>query len=167
MCIRDSVYVDLRDDTKAADVPGIWVKVRNMMADIRGDFPSEFKGFSFNDSFGDVSVSYTHLDVYKRQDQGLLDSAEDWLLPHLGKCRTEADLRALDLTEALRGRLTWEPVSYTHLDVYKRQRWGSGKCHLCWFLPKVIKTNRVLRKRMRPIFLVCCLINGRRVRLIL
>ncbi len=41
-------------------------------------------------------------------DQGLLDSAEDWLLPHLGKCRTEADLRALDLTEALRGRLTWE-----------------------------------------------------------
>jgi ATP-dependent helicase HrpB len=41
-------------------------------------------------------------------DQGLLDSAEDWLLPHLGKCRTEADLRALDLTEALRGRLTWD-----------------------------------------------------------
>lgn len=41
-------------------------------------------------------------------DQGLLDSAEDWLLPDLGKCRTEADLRALDLTEALRGRLTWD-----------------------------------------------------------
>ena len=51
---KSVVYVDLRDDTKAADVPGIWVKVRNMMADIRGDFPSEFKGFSFNDSFGDV-----------------------------------------------------------------------------------------------------------------
>ena len=41
-------------------------------------------------------------------DQGLVDSAEDWLLPLLGKCRTEADLRALDLTEALRGRLTWD-----------------------------------------------------------
>jgi len=41
-------------------------------------------------------------------DQGLLDSAEDWLLAHLGKCRTEADLRALDLTEALRGRLSWD-----------------------------------------------------------
>ena len=38
-------------------------------------------------------------------DPGLLASAEDWLLPHLGKCRTEADLRGLDLTEALRGRL--------------------------------------------------------------
>lgn len=41
-------------------------------------------------------------------DQGLLDSAEDWLLPHLGKCRTEADLRALDLTEPLRARLSWD-----------------------------------------------------------
>jgi ATP-dependent helicase HrpB len=40
--------------------------------------------------------------------QALLDSAEDWLLPHLGKCRTEADLRALDLTEPLRARLNWE-----------------------------------------------------------
>lgn len=40
--------------------------------------------------------------------QALLDSAEDWLLPHLGKCRSEAELRALDLTEALRARLTWE-----------------------------------------------------------
>lgn len=41
-------------------------------------------------------------------DQGLMDSAEDWLLPHLGKVRTEADLRAFDLTEPLRARLTWD-----------------------------------------------------------
>ena len=31
-----------------------------------------------------------------------------WLLPWLGKARTEADLRALDLTEALKGLLTWD-----------------------------------------------------------
>lgn len=31
-------------------------------------------------------------------DAALLASAGDWLLPHLGKTRTEADLRALDLT---------------------------------------------------------------------
>ena len=42
------------------------------------------------------------------RDQALLDSAEDWLLPHLSKIRSEADLRALDLTEPLRGLLTWE-----------------------------------------------------------
>ena len=41
-------------------------------------------------------------------DLGLMDSAEDWLLPHLGKVRTESDLRAFDLTEPLRARLNWE-----------------------------------------------------------
>lgn len=41
-------------------------------------------------------------------DQGLLARAEDWLLPHLSAVRTEADLKALDLTEALKGALTWD-----------------------------------------------------------
>lgn len=48
------VYVDLRDDTPTRSVPAVWTKVRAMMADIRGDFPDEFAGFSFNDDFGDV-----------------------------------------------------------------------------------------------------------------
>lgn len=43
-------------------------------------------------------------------DQGLLDSAGDWLLPHLGRVRTEADLRGFDLTEPLRARLSWSQV---------------------------------------------------------
>ncbi|MCC7321941.1 MAG: ATP-dependent helicase HrpB, partial [Rubellimicrobium sp.] len=41
-------------------------------------------------------------------DEGLLSRAEDWLLPHLTGVRTEADIRALDLTEALKGALTWD-----------------------------------------------------------
>ena len=41
-------------------------------------------------------------------DENLLESAEDWLLPHLTRARTEADLRRLDLTEPLRGLLTWD-----------------------------------------------------------
>jgi multidrug efflux pump subunit AcrB len=48
------VYLELLPTTKAADLPIIWQKVRNMMSDIRGDFPAEFGGFLFNDSFGDV-----------------------------------------------------------------------------------------------------------------
>ncbi len=40
-------------------------------------------------------------------DRGLLASAEDWLLPHLARARTEAYLKALDLTEPLRARLDW------------------------------------------------------------
>jgi multidrug efflux pump len=48
------VYVELLPSTKAAQLPLIWQTVRNMMTDIRPDFPAEFGGFQFNDSFGDV-----------------------------------------------------------------------------------------------------------------
>ena len=48
------VYVELLDTTRADDLPEIWQRVRNMMADIRGEFPAEFAGFQFNDRFGDV-----------------------------------------------------------------------------------------------------------------
>ncbi|MCF8512169.1 MAG: ATP-dependent helicase HrpB [Rhodobacteraceae bacterium] len=41
------------------------------------------------------------------RDDALLASAEDWLLPYLGKARTEADLRSLDLHDALLSRLDW------------------------------------------------------------
>ena len=44
-------------------------------------------------------------------DAGLLAGDADWLLPHLVGVRTEADIRALDMTEALRGRLTWEQTA--------------------------------------------------------
>lgn len=41
-------------------------------------------------------------------DDALLAAAEDWLLPHLAGVRTRAEIRALDLTEALRGYLGWD-----------------------------------------------------------
>ena len=44
-------------------------------------------------------------------DPGLLETAEDWLLPHLSGVRTEGDLRGFDLTEALKARLSWEQVA--------------------------------------------------------
>ncbi|KPQ05813.1 MAG: ATP-dependent helicase HrpB [Rhodobacteraceae bacterium HLUCCA12] len=47
-------------------------------------------------------------DLPDLSDEAILASAEDWLLPWLGKIRTADDLRALDLTEALKQRLTWE-----------------------------------------------------------
>jgi ATP-dependent helicase HrpB len=44
-------------------------------------------------------------------DTCLLATAEDWLLPTLSGRRTLADLRALDLTEPLRQRLTWDQTA--------------------------------------------------------
>ena len=43
-------------------------------------------------------------------DAALMERAEDWLLPHLAGKRTEGALRGLDLTEPLRGALTWDQL---------------------------------------------------------
>ncbi|WP_406735646.1 ATP-dependent helicase HrpB [Thioclava sp. GXIMD4215] len=43
-------------------------------------------------------------------DASLMERAEDWLLPYLGGKRTETDLRKMDITDALRGRLDWEQL---------------------------------------------------------
>jgi multidrug efflux pump subunit AcrB len=51
---RTTIFVNLKDTTKARDIPAIWVKIRNMIGDIRGQFPSGIVGPAFNDNFGDV-----------------------------------------------------------------------------------------------------------------
>ena len=72
------------------------------------------------------SVSYTHLDVYKRQTETTAS-----LLQWTGN--------AIDLVELIygidvmgcinNGNMPLKPVSYTHLDVYKRQRLFRSKYH--------------------------------------
>ncbi len=51
---QTTVFVYLRDTTKAADVKPTWVRVRNMIADIKSTFPQGVIGPFFNDRFGDV-----------------------------------------------------------------------------------------------------------------
>jgi multidrug efflux pump len=51
---QTTVFVYLKDSTKARDVAPTWARVRNMIADIRGDFPQGVVGPGFNDRFGDV-----------------------------------------------------------------------------------------------------------------
>lgn len=48
------VYVELDPTIRSPAVPEVWKRVRQMMSDIRADFPQEFQGFQFNDDFGDV-----------------------------------------------------------------------------------------------------------------
>ncbi|WP_313348810.1 efflux RND transporter permease subunit [Paracoccus sp. (in: a-proteobacteria)] len=48
------VYLELDPTIRGAHVPEVWKRVRNMMSDIRPEFPQEFQGFQFNDDFGDV-----------------------------------------------------------------------------------------------------------------
>ncbi|MTH65836.1 efflux RND transporter permease subunit [Paracoccus shanxieyensis] len=51
---RSIVYLELDPTIRGPQVPAVWQRVRNMMSDIRPQFPQEFEGFQFNDDFGDV-----------------------------------------------------------------------------------------------------------------
>ena len=71
------------------------------------------------------AVSYTHLDVYKRQvetcpqiELACGDKVTALVLRHLEPL-SQADLGKL---REFAGQHSGVPVSYTHLDVYKRQR---------------------------------------------
>ena len=77
-----------------------------------------------------ISVSYTHLDVYKRQvPSHIFDSVSELRELKLSgnpiqRLSNEAfanipQLVRLEISDCRLG--TIEPVSYTHLDVYKRQ----------------------------------------------
>jgi multidrug efflux pump subunit AcrB len=48
------VFVNLKDTTRAADVPDLWYQVRKKVGDIRQTLPREVLGPFFNDEFGDT-----------------------------------------------------------------------------------------------------------------
>jgi len=49
------VFVNLKDTTRAADVPDLWYQVRKKIGDIKQTLPREVLGPFFNDEFGDTS----------------------------------------------------------------------------------------------------------------
>ncbi|WP_300723164.1 efflux RND transporter permease subunit [Pseudomonas sp.] len=51
---ESTVFVFLKDTTKADLIPHIWYEVRKKIGDIRGDFPQGIQGPGFDDEFGDV-----------------------------------------------------------------------------------------------------------------
>ena len=66
-----------------------------------------------------MSVSYTHLDVYKRQPYYTLEIEPDGTVRQK---RTLFDRQHEDIEQATEFLQKWQKaVSYTHLDVYKRQ----------------------------------------------
>ncbi len=87
---QTTVFVYLKDSTKAGEVAPTWARVRNMVADIKGDFPQGVIGPGFNDRFGDVFgniYAFTSDGLSQRQ---LRDRVEDirakiLTVPNVGK----------------------------------------------------------------------------------
>ena len=75
-----------------------------------------------------AAVSYTHLDVYKRQDKESLMKSYQAMYDAYSKIFTRLGLefRAVNADTGNIGGFASHAVSYTHLDVYKRQVFLDG-----------------------------------------
>ena len=49
-----TVFLNLRDTTRGPEVKASWIRVRQILTDIKGTFPDGVQGPFFNDDFGDV-----------------------------------------------------------------------------------------------------------------
>ncbi|MBB6219182.1 efflux RND transporter permease subunit [Rhizobium leguminosarum] len=87
---QTTVFVELLPTTKARDVAPTWLRIRNMIADIKGDFPTGVVGPFFNDRFGDVFgniYAFTSDGLTQRQLRDLVEDARSEVLtvPNVGK----------------------------------------------------------------------------------
>ena len=85
-----TIFVNLRDTTKAGDVSPTWTQVRNMIGDINAQFPSGVVGPFFNDRFGDVYgniYAFTSDGLTHRQLRDYVEMARAKVLtvPNVGK----------------------------------------------------------------------------------
>jgi multidrug efflux pump len=85
-----TVFVNLLDTTKGKDVDQTWLTVRNMVNDIKGNFPSGVVGPFFNDKFGDVYgniFAFTSDGLTKRELRDKVEDARTEVLtvPNVGK----------------------------------------------------------------------------------
>ncbi|WP_312417601.1 efflux RND transporter permease subunit [Shinella sp.] len=84
------VFVNLKPTTRARDVAPTWQTVRNMINDIRGEFPAGVVGPAFNDRFGDVFgniYAFTADGLTQRQLRDYVEDARRRVLtvPNIGK----------------------------------------------------------------------------------
>jgi multidrug efflux pump subunit AcrB len=103
---QTTVFVNLKDTARAADVPRTWLRVRNIMTDIKGDFPTGVSGPVFNDDFGDVFGNIYAFTADGLSDRQLRDYVEDarskvLSVPNVGKVNligTQDEVIHLDIS---------------------------------------------------------------------
>ncbi|MET0540810.1 MAG: efflux RND transporter permease subunit [Variovorax sp.] len=73
---ESQIIFEIKDSSKAADVPNVWYTVRKKIGDMRATLPAGVQGPFFNDDFGDVygviyaieSEGFTHAELHNLAD---------------------------------------------------------------------------------------------------
>jgi multidrug efflux pump subunit AcrB len=87
---QTTIFLNLKDTTKARDVAPTWVRARNLVSDIWGDMPAGAVGPAFNDDFGDVFgnvYAFTADGLTQRQLRDYVEDVRAKVLtvPNVGK----------------------------------------------------------------------------------
>lgn len=80
---KTTIYVYLKDTTPGKNVPATWVRIRNLVSDIKGTLPAGVQGPFFNDSFGDVFgnvFAFTSDGLTQRQLRDYVEATRSKLL---------------------------------------------------------------------------------------
>ncbi len=85
-----TIFLNLKDTTKARDVAPTWTRVRSIISDIKGDLPQGVTGPTFNDDFGDVFGNVYAFTADGLSQRQLRDYVEDvrakvLTVPNVGK----------------------------------------------------------------------------------
>ena len=87
---QTTIFLNLKDTTKARDVAPTWVRARNLVSDVWGDMPAGAVGPAFNDDFGDVFgnvYAFTADGLTQRQLRDYVEDVRAKVLtvPNVGK----------------------------------------------------------------------------------
>lgn len=87
---QTTVFVNLKNTTRGTAVTAAWTQVRNMVSDIRGQFPQGVLAPAFNDRFGDVYgniYAFTSDGFSNRQLRDYVEAARSKILtvPNAGR----------------------------------------------------------------------------------
>ncbi|MBB3999474.1 efflux RND transporter permease subunit [Aureimonas pseudogalii] len=87
---RTTIFLNLLDTTQGRAVSDTWLRVRNILTDIKGELPSGVQGPFFNDDFGDVFgniYAFTADGLTQRQLRDYVEAARARILtvPNVGK----------------------------------------------------------------------------------
>ncbi len=87
---QTTIFVNLKDTTRGREVDATWLRIRNMISDIRGELPQTVIGPFYNDRFGDVFgniYAFTSDGLTRRQLRDYVEKVRTAALtvPNVGK----------------------------------------------------------------------------------
>ena len=122
MCIRDSLYGDrqlaILDVYGKEQILPVREKVRKAYQEYR-DCADQLKALDMDEEQRNREKAFLEFEINEIEEAALIPGEDETLEDRYRKLSNAR--RIMETAQMVRGMTGYEPVSYTHLDVYKRQ----------------------------------------------